>query len=407
MSRWIWISMLVVLIVGCAFYYSSFEGVPVDVAVVETGTIRSYVEERAKTRLPKIYRVTMPLTGRIRSIDLKEGDAVTTGVPVAEMDPVDLDTELAESTARVQQIAEILRSVDSTIKAAAEQLVASQAKSEYANREYKRKSTLAEEKVISESNRNEAELFQIESRVDHTKDTLTLRATESIREALKLMRQEAEETSQRCQRDRNRATLYSPVDGVVLRRAVSNERVLSAGAVLLEIGRPEDIEIEAEILTQDAVQIELGDLVDIEGPAVGPEPIRGRVARIYPQGFTKVSSLGVEQQRVLVVIDFEAEGLAKLQTAGVKLGADYRVRVKIYTDEKNDAVKIPRSALFRGADGSWQAFAVRGGRAKLARLTVGLSNDFEVEVLSGLKAGEQVILAPEAGLTDGQPVEPQ
>ena len=407
MSRWIWISMLVVLVVGCAMYYGSLEGVPVDVAVVERGTIRTYVEERAKTRLPKIYRVTMPLAGRIRSIDLQEGDAVTADKPVAEMDPVDLDTELAESNARVQQVDQLMLSVASTIKSAEKQIDASRAKADYADREYKRKSTLAEKNVITESDRNEAELFRIESSVDHTKDVLTLSAIESMREALKLMRQEADETAKRRKRDRNRATLYSPVDGVVLQRAVSNERVLAAGEVLLEIGRLEDLEIEAEILTQDAVAIQLDDPVDVEGPAVGPKPIRASVARIYPQGFTKVSSLGVEQQRVLVIIRFETEDLAKLKASGIQLGADYRVRVRIYTDEKSDAVKVPRSALFRGADGRWQAFVIRGGRARLTQLQVGLSNDFEVEVLSGLEAGEKVILAPESSLADNQPVEPQ
>ena len=120
--------------------------------------------------------------------------------------------------------------------------------------------------------------------------------------------------------------------------------------------------------------------------------------------FTKVSSLGVEQQRVLVIIKFDEQGLAELHKAGRELGADYRVRVKIYTGRRDDALKIPRSALFRSAAGTWQTFVVRGGRARRVDLEVGLANDFEVEVTAGIEPGEPVILAPESSLTDGQPV---
>ncbi|NIL97939.1 MAG: secretion protein HlyD, partial [Planctomycetales bacterium] len=132
-------------------------------------------------------------------------------------------------------------------------------------------------------------------------------------------------------------------------------------------------------------------------------PVRGEVIRIYPAGFTKISSLGVEQQRVMVVMKMDESDLRRvLEQRG--LGVDYRVRVRIYTQQKSGALVIPRSALFRSGSGDWQAFAVRGGRARRVPLRLGLMNDLLAEVVDGLQEGETVVLAPESGLTEGQRV---
>ena len=128
---------------------------------------------------------------------------------------------------------------------------------------------------------------------------------------------------------------------------------------------------------------------------------------MYPEGFTKISSLGVEQQRVRVVVSFDEGELARLEQAGHALGSGYRVRVRIYTAEEPDAVIVPRSALFRGAGGAWQVFVVRGGRAELTEVVLGLANDEEVAVTSGVQPEEQVVLAPPASLETGTKVAPQ
>ena len=407
MSRWTTIGVLSVAAVGIAYWYVSAPGTPVDVAVVQTGPIRAYIEERAKTRLPKIYRITMPLDGRIEPITLKEGDHVTKGQVVARMDAADLQTDLTAATARVNQFDELLKSLNMTVLAAKAQTAAGAAKVAYADREYKRQSGLAERKVVSDVERRKAELLQVQSRFENKRDELIAQSIVAIAAATSLAKQDAAEQQKRRQRDRDRVLLKCPVEGIVLSRRISNRRVLSAGEVLLEVGQMQTLEIEAEILTQDAVRIQQGDRVDIEGAAVGSRPVHGRVSRIYPRGFTKVSSLGVEQQRVLVIVRFDEGELSALEQAGRTLRADYRVRVKIYTDEKTDVLKIPRSALFRGTDGLRQVFVVRGGRARQVDVTIGLTNDFEVEVLSGLEQGDQVIVAPESSLTTGRRVEPQ
>ena len=192
-----------------------------------------------------------------------------------------------------------------------------------------------------------------------------------------------------------------------MRRAVSNLRMLPAGELLLEIGRPEALEIEVEVLSQEAVDITAGDAVDIIVPTVRHEPLQGTVSRVEPRGFTKISSLGVEQQRVLAIVAFDPEALSRFRAEGYSMGVGYRLRVRVYTDAHEDAVAVPRSALFRGPEDRWQAFAVRGGRARRVSLEIGLLNDIEAEVLAGLDAGDDVVLAPDADLHDGARVKPR
>ena len=131
----------------------------------------------------------------------------------------------------------------------------------------------------------------------------------------------------------------------------------------------------------------------------------GEVERVYPAGFTKVSSLGVEQQRVKVIIRF-ADGVLAPLRAERDLGVDYRVRVRIFTDRRDKALTVPRSAIFRAADSGWQAFVIRNGRAKLQPIDVGLMNDERVEIVKGIEEDEPVILAPESSLEDGDKVTP-
>jgi energy-coupling factor transporter ATP-binding protein EcfA2 len=173
----------------------------------------------------------------------------------------------------------------------------------------------------------------------------------------------------------------------------------------LEITRFTAAEVEADILTLDVVAAKVGDAVEIYGPAIGQPSVRGKVARIFPAGFTKVSSLGVEQQRVKVVIHFDDKDELKRLLRERGLGVGYRVRVRIFTADKSRAILIPRSALFRAADGKWQLFAVRNGRASLQTVEVGLMNDEQAEIRSGVAEGELVVLAPESSLTDGMRVD--
>lgn len=444
MWRWILAAAAVAIIVG-AVVLQSLSGTPVDVATAAKGDIRAFVDERGSTRLPHVYRITTPQTGRILPLEVQEGDAVDEGQVVAQMEPADLDTIVAEGEARVKQlearivvnedsalensgleeIQNVLVSMDRVVEAATAATESGKARSDWATERAERREQLANRDAVSDEDYRQAKVEETDARVDYDKDVLNLRALEALRAAMHIWprgiadwlnrkklqknvllseKDEATARLEQAKRDRERGTLRSPVSGVVLHRHVSNERVLSAGQLLLEIGRIEDLEVETDILSQDVVDIQVGNPADIYGPAIGAEPVRGKVARVYPAGFTKLSSLGVEQQRVKVIVAFDEGVLERLAKAGRKLGPEFRVRVRIYTATGSDATFVPRNAVFKGESGQWQAFVVRGRKAALTPVTLGIANDDQVEILSGIQPGDRVVLAPDAELRDGERV---
>jgi HlyD family secretion protein len=420
-------------------------GVPVETAPVRMGAIDAFIDEQAKTRLPKTYLITMPAQGRIEAIAFDEGDNVKKDEVVAQIVPGDLALAVAEATAAVERLQEsikenadvkveetaheqalnFVKSTRATVEAARERLRAGEAKMSYANSNYNRIERLFyQSKTSTQDELESAKLQKVQGDVDYQQDKLIYVAMQAMEAATNLMplmikqyisrkglaepvlrkqMAEAEARKQQVLLEQERGKMRSPVTGKVLQRFVSNERFLSAGTQLMEIGRLEDLEVEADVLTLDAVSAKAGDEVEIYGPAIGEKAVPGRVARIYPAGFTKVSSLGVEQQRVKMIIHFE-NGVLERLLHGQGLGVGYAVRVKIKTNKSTRAKIVPRSALFRSLENRWQVFAVRGGRARLQEVEVGLMNDREAEILKGLQEKEPVILAPESTLTDGTKV---
>lgn len=405
---WRWILLVLAVGVGALLWQwqSAAQGVSVDVARAEVGLIRTYVEEQAKTRVPEVFEVTMPLQGRILPIELREGDKVTKGQIVAHMETDDLDTDVIKKQSQVDRLIQAFASIANRRLTDELKVAASKARFEFNRMQEERQKELFAQDATTEVNRQQWELNRIQAENDLRSDEVDAANTALWEAALRLFEAEYKEELDQAQRNRARADIISPVDGTVLDKTVSNEKVLAAGTVLLEVGDMTQLEIEADVLTQDVVQVKLGDAVSIEGPSIGPEPITGQVSRIYPRGFTKISSLGVEQQRVKVIMSFDTSGLAKLQREERSLGVDYRLRVRIFTNAKADAIKIPRSAIFRNAVGTWQSFVVREGKALLTDVEVGLTNDLEVEITAGLKAGDAVIVAPPADLASGDPVRP-
>ena len=370
-----------------------------------------------------------------------EGPRVEEGQVVAQLVPVDLKLKVEQAQAAVdrlkaslaenanvdveqtahKQAGFFLDSMLETVKAALARVDSGEARKRYAKSNLERVEQLHRSKTRTAEDLDQAELRYVESDVDFKQDQFVYAATVAIKEATRLMPEmvtqyisrkelagdvlsqqklEAEARLREVLQEQERGTMRSPVKGVVLERFVSNERFLSAGTSLLEIGRLEDIEIEADVLSLDVVEVEVGDEVTIYGPAVGRPTAKGKVVKIYPAGFTKVSSLGVEQQRVKVIIKIDAQDHQRLlEERHLEVG--YRVRVKIATAENPEALVVPRSAIFRAADGNWQLYVVRGGRAVLQTVTVGLINDDKVEITKGLTAGERVVKAPESSLADG------
>ena len=388
-SRKKWISILggilVVLLLGA--YFGMGGAVPVQMAEAKRGRIEAYVEERARTTLPHIYRITMPLEGRIEPITLEAGTPVKKGQVVATMDVADLQTTKEEAE-------DMIKAVDATVSAAREKIAASQAQEDYAKWFFEAQEQLHEKRQISKNILKDAEKVYIESRVALQTDRLTYHAMTALGALVELFPTYVD-------RRLRRAVLISPIDGVVLKRHVEYERVLAPGMALLDIGDLHQLEVTADILSDEAVEIRTGDPVQIYGTSIGDHSIQGTVERVSPQGFTKLSSLGVEQQRVAVKIAIQPGDLKTLKNNGRELGVEYRVHVRIITDTRDEVIKIPRTALFRGDDDTWEAYAVKNGKTKLVKLHVGVTNDREAEITQGLSVGDTVVVAPDSTLSSG------
>ena len=421
-------------------------GMKVDAVRAKRERIFEFVDERGITRLPQTYLITTPSAGRVEGVALSEGMPVEKGQVVARFVPLDLDLAVREGEAAVErlkasireagdtsveqtgykQAEQFVKSMEKTVEAAAERKRSGKARLDYAAKDLQRVERLFPRGAQSQDELDRAVLQNIQSDADYQEDVLVHAAMLAMQAATNLLpemvqqyiarkgltkavleKQLAEATIhlEQAELNRRRGTMTSPVDGVVLNRFVTSEGYLPPGTKLLEIGRLEDLEVEADVLSVDVVGVQPGHPVEIYGPAIGSPPARGTVARIFPSGFSKVSSLGVEQQRVKVIVRFRPDDLARLRRER-NLGVHYRVRVKIETAERSNTLVVPRSALFRGPYGVWQLYAVRGGRAEIADIQVGILNDEQAEVTQGLSDGDLVIPFPDSTLTDGQRVTP-
>jgi HlyD family secretion protein len=446
MKLWIILGVLLAAAaVAVVVWQANAAGQPVEAARVASGEIREFVDEQGTTTLPRTYVITMPFEGRIEPISLSAGDPVKAGDPVAQIVPKDVNDEVALAQTAVERLdAQITENNDITVEQTAlrqsEHFVDSMQGTVQAAEA--RKTATSEKLQLAESTlgriRNvqsrsadelqRAEVALVEAQVDYQQSDLIWKSMASIQAATALLptmigqqiakkdlsravlekqKAEAEVRQRQAALRQERSVMRSPVDGIVLERLVDNEQLLSGGAELLEIGRLEELEIESEILSQDAVRIAEGDEVEIYGAALGAAEgagLRGTVYKVAPEGFAKLSSLGVEQQRVIVTVRMAPDALQKMLDRGVRVG--YRVRTRVFTESKSGARLVPRSALFRGAAGDWQLYRVVEGQARLTPVQVGLMNDQMVEITAGAELDEVVILAPENSLADGVAVQP-
>jgi len=306
------------------------KGAPVLTAAIERGTARSYVEERARTSLPDICKLTMPQPGRVLPITLEEGDAVTRGQVVARLDNADLLDALKEADAVVQAMANVVAASEAQVRA-------SRTRTDYLKWLWEAIDRVYKSQVVSQKMEREARSAYLQAAMDTeatTADSFAWKALDSVSRLLPIY----------VNRSLKRTVLESPIDGVVLKRYVRDETVLQPGEPLLEIGDLSRLQVTVEVLTEDAARIEAGDEVEIFGETVGESSLRGTVLRVKPSGFTKLSSLGVEQQRVDVVVAFAPGELRRLEKDGRRLGNGYRVRVRIYTASSRSEPAPPSSA---------------------------------------------------------------
>ena len=357
------------------------ESAAVDLAPVERGPMQVTVDEEGETRVRDRFVVSSPVAGRVQRIELEPGDRVRHGAVVAAVVPAPLDSR---SQAEAEAAARAATSGVGRVRAERQR---AEAAARLARSELQRLRALSEQRIVSEQ-ALEAQETAVRSAED------ALQAAEFAVATASYQVQQARARLLSGSAGGAPVEVRAPVDGVVLKRLRESESVVPPGDPLLELGDPRNLEIVSDLLSTDAVKVRPGQLVWIEQWG-GDEALRGRVRRVEPSGFMKISALGVEEQRVNVVIDFEGPPEAR-----PSLGDSYRVEVRIVVWETGDAVQVPTSALFRRGE-KWAVFVANGSRAQLREIEVGRRNGLSAQILKGLEAGARVIAHPPDTLADG------
>jgi HlyD family secretion protein len=357
---------------------------PVETARVAIGTLRATVNEEGKTRIKQRYLVSAPVAGQLRRIPFKAGAEVRAGETVlAVIDPV--SPTLLD--ARTRTTAEAKRD---TARANLEKARAGQ---QFAASELRRLEKLHAEKMVSVQELETGQLREASAAKEQAAAESALRQTEAELAEFAAIGPAGTNTLS------DPVEVKAPVNGRVLHVFEENSRVVAAGTPVMDIGDPADIEVAVEVLSRDGAAIPPGTPVELEQWG-GGEPLRAMVRLVEPAAFTKVSALGVEEQRVYVVAD-----LLTPPDQRRNVGDNFRVEARIIVWEAPDALKVPAGALFRKGE-QWAAFVVADGRARLRTVKAGRSSGTETQVLEGLQQGEEVILYPGSRVRDGQRVTP-
>ena len=377
------------LIVSAFVWFAWPRPIPVDLAPVVKGPMEVTVDDEAKTRVRHVYTVSAPIAGKVLRTSREVGDQVNADETVVAVMRPSLP---AFHDARTHEELEAARAAaDAGVRLAEAEVRRIDAALAFSRSELERAHTLARTDAISAKALDKARLDveTNEAALASAKAQLDVRRSERTGVAARLSHPSENQTADPacC------VQIRAPVTGRVLRVVQESEAVVPAGAPLIEIGDPANLEIVADLLSTDAVQIRAGAAVRVDG--WGGPPIRGRVSRIDPAGFLKVSALGIEEQRVRTRID-----LVDPADTWSRLGHDYRVIVHVTVWEAPEVLTIPVGALFRKGE-TWAVFAVVNGQARTTPVQIGHRNNRVAEVVAGLSAGDRVVLHPSDRVTEG------
>lgn len=370
---------------------------------VTQGPLQETFTEEAKTRLKQRYAIAAPVSGTLQRITLEPGDAVQEGQPVAYIAPA--ASTLLDDRSRAQAEADV-KSGQSQQAAASQRIAAARAAHQLAQVSLKRARALAAGQAASQEALDQAQAA-------------------ATRAAAELAAAQADEQAAIARVAAARATLahegaagesgarapqpvLSPVSGVVLRRSLQSATPVAAGQSLMEVGDTAQLEIEAEVLSTDAVRLAPGMAARVLRWG-GEGALQARVTRVEPGGFTKVSALGVQEQRTRVILE-----LTSPRADWAALGDAWRVETEFITRQEENAVQVPASALFRtaateggaGSTGGWALYVVENGRARLTPVRIGLRSDAAAQILEGAAPGQTVILQPDDRIHDGVRIQP-
>jgi len=362
--------------------------VPVDVARVTRGPLEVDVDETGTSRVKDRYVVSMPLAGRVSRLDFEVGDPIQEGQVLVEIAPS--LSPLLDARAHAESEARLGAALSAQGQAEAQRARAL-AGAEQAEREQARLEALARSGSVAEREREQAEFAQRMRKEELASAVFAAKvAAEEVRAAREVLG-DGEHSRAR------HADVVSPVSGKILRVQQKSAATLQAGAPLVEVGDPAVLEVVVDLLTTDAVRVTPGTPATIE--AWGGAPVAGRVRRVEPSAFTKPSALGVDEQRVNVIIS-----LTDPRERWASLGDGYRVEARLVLWQAPDVVKVPHGAAFRHGDG-WAVFRVDRGVARLVSVQVGHRGETEMEILSGLAPGDEVAIHPGDRVKEGARVE--
>lgn len=366
----------------------------VEAAIAARQPLRVTVEAEGKTRLIDRYVLSAPVAGYLHRIEWEVGDNVRQGQPLATIDP--LPSEVLDPRRRAQAEARVAAS-EASLQAAQQTATAARAEADYAKLEFERVTALCQRQcVVTETERDRAE-----SRARQTQAQLR-----SAQFAVEVARHEAEAAKTTLRHSAAQPggpaletiVIRSPVDSQVLGRHRQSEGVVEAGVALLEVGDPRALEVVVDVLSPDAVRIRPGMPVVFERWG-GEQPLEGITRLVEPVGFTKLSALGVEEQRVWVIADLRSPA-----EAWSHLGDGYRVEASFIIWQGEQVLQIPASALFRQGD-DWAAFVIEDGKIRRRAVKIGRRGGLNVEIRSGLMEGERVVTHPDDALHEGATVQ--
>jgi HlyD family secretion protein len=383
---------------GLAFWLFRPAPLTVDVAKARRGALRVTIDEEGETRVRQRYTVAAPTTGHLLRIEVDEGQVVEAGEALARIEPAPLDPrDLAGARARLEAAEATKRAGDAGLRRA-------QAALAQAKRDASRADLLHRAGTLSTDAREKAKFAEIsavqESEAARFAADAAAHDVEAARAALLATSgptpPDPGAPGGACAGGRPCIVARAPVAGRVLRVFEESERLVAAGTPLVEIGDPASLEIVVDILSTDAVRVSPGARFLVEDWG-GEGTLEGRVRQIEPSAFTKISALGVEEQRVNVIAD--------LRAPEPRLGDRFRVEARVVIWESEDVLQVPASALFRHGS-AWAVFVVDRGAARLRELKVGHQAAFDAEIEQGLEPGETVILHPSDRVHDGARVAP-
>jgi HlyD family secretion protein len=382
-----WIVGAVVLALVIAGLWPS--ALPVEVATVGRGDVVVTVNEEGMTRVKNRYVISSPVAGQLQRIVWKPGAVVEAGKTVLAV----LETsgaDLLDVRGQAQADARV-RGAESNRELAGAQLARARATHTMAQNDLNRFRTLAERGALSQQDLENATMRE-------TTTAQEVRAAEFAQQVAEFELQQARALLLRGQPGGNSEqaplVITSPVSGRVLRVFQESSRVVTGGLPLLEVGDPTDLELRIEVLSRDGVAITSGARVIVEQWG-GPKPLEARVRLVEPSAFTKISALGVEEQRVYVIADFVDPVEAR-----PTLGDNYRIEARVVVSEHKNVLRVPAGALFQHGN-VWQTFVVRGGRTLLKTVKVGQTNGLETEIIDGLVEGDRVAVYPGDKIRDG------